>query len=303
MLKSAIPKQTSQEFLRKFDESIDWMRSLGVNVDQGRLTNYRTAAQQWVSMLDENREDRQRGIEHLPAITSAVYEVPQFLEIHAAFRGERIAHLGGIGAKLKKAIEGPVHLQSETEKSNGPRNFLFEAVTAARVHRPNNGSFTILNAPTDTGFILHKSSIWVECKRLTSEAQLKANVNKACRQLKRTIDKHPKINQRGLVALDVSKLITMPPPQYVFESPTESEIGPRSEAIIDQYIRDNSHVWEHEYTDQDSRIIGTLLRLSLIAVSKDVGKYVFVHQWGINPRRGIDIDDQKLLREATKCFR
>ncbi|PIF13284.1 hypothetical protein [Janthinobacterium sp. 13] len=302
MTESAIPKQTSQEFLRKFGESIDWMRSLGVNVDQGRLTNYRTAAQQWVSLLDEDR-DRQGGLEHLPAITSAVYEVPQFLEIHAAFRGERIAHLGGLGAKLKKAIEGPVHLQNETEKSNGPRNFLFEAVTAARVHRPDNGSLTILNAPTDTGFTLHKSSIWVECKRLTSHAQLKSNVNKACRQLKRTIDKHPQINQRGLVALDISKLTTMPPPRYVFESPTEAEIGPRSQAIIDQYILDNGHVWEQEYADQDSRIIGTLLRLSLIAVSKDVGKYIFVHQWGVNPRRGIGIDDQRLLREAAKCFR
>jgi hypothetical protein len=94
----------------------------------------------------------------------------------------------------------------------------------------------------------------------------------------------------------------MPPPQYVFESPIEAEIGQRTEAIIDQYIRENHNVWEQEYAGQDSRIIGTLLRLSLIAISKDVRKYVFVHQWGIHPRRGINVDDQRLLQMAAKCL-
>jgi hypothetical protein len=301
MPNSTIPKQTNQEFLRKFDEAIEWMRSLRVNVNQGRLTDYRTAAHQWVSMQDEDR-DRKKGLEHLPAITSAVYEVSQFLEIHAAFRDEPLTRLGGIGAKMKQAIEGPVHLQNETEKSSSPRNYLFEAVTAARLHRPENGSLTIFDSPSDTGFKLLHSSIWVECKRLTSAGRLKANVNKACEQLKRTIDKYPKVNQRGLVALDISKLVTMPPPQYVFESPIEAEIGQRTEAIIDQYIRENHNVWEQEYAGQDSRIIGTLLRLSLIAISKDVRKYVFVHQWGIHPRRGINVDDQRLLQMAAKCL-
>lgn len=300
MLESAIPKQTNLEFLQKLEEAFKWMRSLGVNVDQGRLKDYRTAARQWVSLSDVDL-DTQRELELLPAITSAVYEVNQFLEVHSAFRGERLANLGGIGKKLKKAVEGPVHLQSETEKSNGPRNFLFEAVTAARTHRPEKGSHTILNAPTDTGFKLLQSSIWIECKRLTSAAQLKANVSKACKQLKSTIEKHPKINQRGLVALDISKLVTMPPPKYVFETPTEAEIAPRTEAIVDQYIRDNRHVWEQEYVEQDPRIIGTLLRLSLIAVSKDVGKYVFVHQWAIHPRQGIGHNDQNLLRLVANC--
>jgi hypothetical protein len=105
MPNSTIPKQTNQEFLRKFDEAIEWMRSLRVNVNQGRLTDYRTAAHQWVSMQDEDR-DRKKGLEHLPAITSAVYEVSQFLEIHAAFRDEPLTRLGGIGAKMKQAIEG-----------------------------------------------------------------------------------------------------------------------------------------------------------------------------------------------------
>jgi hypothetical protein len=301
MSSSSIAAQSSQEFLNKFDAAMAWMRSMGVNVDQGRLASYRDAANNWAA-LQHADAPQETGDDLFADVTSAVFEVPQFLEIHAAFRDENIGRLGGIVAKLKKAIEGPVHLQNETVASNSGRNFLFEAVAASRVHRPEKGSSVIFNAPTDTGFTLSKSTIWIECKRISSANQVASNVTKACAQLQRTLDKHPKTNQRGLVALDISKLITLPPPKYIFKTSREAEIGPRTEAMIDDYINKQSAVWENIFVRADPRIIGVVLRLTAIATSKDIGKYIFVHQWGINPRRGIDINDERLLMEAVQCF-
>jgi hypothetical protein len=296
-----IPKISNSKFLADLNDVLDWMRLLNVDIAQGRLTNYRRAAKHWVELVAGDLNEAGR-LDLCREVTSAAFEVSAFFDIYSAFKDEKISNLGGIAAKLKKAVAGPVDLDTETSASNAARNFLFEAITAAKIHNPAMGVKTIFNAESDTGFELGTKRVWVECKRLSSAGQVQSNVSKACKQLKRTLDKHPQTGQRGVVALDISKLVTLPPPGHILELQQEADIGPRTEAMLDKYIKENSQEWQQKYLSQDSRIIGTLFRLSLIATSVDKEAYISVSQWGINPRRGIQIDDERLFHEMVRCF-
>jgi hypothetical protein len=298
MATAQIPKISSERFLADLESAMQWMQSLGINISDGRMVDYRQAAKAWVELL--NRGGREiEDLQVQPGVASATFEVPAFLDIHQAFKNEKLSTLGGLVAKLKKAVQGPSDFQNETHENSTARNFLFEAVTAAKVHNPAKGTRAILNAPSDTGFELGRFKVWIECKRIASQQQLGSRVAKACVQLKRTLERHPQTLQRGLVAIDISKLIILPPPQYVFEVALESEIGLHTARMVDKYIEDHWQEWEDEYVGKDPRIIGTMLRLTLIATSRDRVTYVHVSQWGINPRRGIQLDDERLLRDLA----
>ncbi|MES2932742.1 MAG: hypothetical protein V4805_04565 [Pseudomonadota bacterium] len=293
-----IPKISNAEFLVNFEMALQWMQSLGIDISKGRLAEYKNAARSWVALL--NREQEQLADSDMHAnVTSMAFEVPAFVDIYAAFKEEKPANLSGLIAKLRKAVAGPSQLASETSTSTGPRNFLFEAVTAAKVHNPSMNVTAILNAPSDTGFKMLGKNFWIECKRLSAEGQVLPNISKACKQLQRTLEMHPQTGQRGIIALDISKLVTPPPPKYILEVAVESEIGPYTNHIVDNYIRDHAYVWQQKFLNQDSRIIGALLRLSCIATTKDRRAYIYVQQWGINPRNNATLDDQRLMKEMV----
>jgi hypothetical protein len=298
MTSGQIPKISSEQFLANLDEAMQWMQSLGVKISEGRMVVYRQAAQTWADLLKYGVGHAEEAVA-LPNITSAAFEVPAFLDIHQAFKNEKPSKLGGLAATLKKAVQGPTDLPNETHDNSAARNFLFEAITAAKVHNPEKGIRAILNAPSDTGFELGQFKVWVECKRMASQQQLRPRIAKACEQLTKTLIRHPHIRQRGLVAVDISKLITPPPPQYVFNVPRESEITVHAGKMIDKYIEDHWQEWENEYVGKDARIIGTILRLQLIVTSEDRGTYVHAVEWGLTPRRGIRGDDYLRLGQLA----
>lgn len=291
-----ITKQSAGQLLQEFEETLAWIRSLGINLSIGRLSHYNKIAKLWTDIIEGKIT---AGHNFNSELISTVFEVPTFIDIYHAFKSTDCSSLNGLISKLEKAVDGPNHLSEENPASSTARNFLFEAIVTAKLHNPSQGLNAILDAPSDVGILFNKKKIWVECKRVSSEKKLRANISKACKQLKTTLEKHPQIGQRGLIAIDISKLITQPPPNFVFETEFESQIDEYSKLMLDEFIRANSSIWQETMKSHDERIVGTLLRLQIVATSREKNTPIYVAQWGINPRLNISLDDQRLMKDIV----
>ncbi len=291
-----ITKQSADQLKNEFNATLAWLHSLGINLSKGRLNHYNKIANLWIDILEGKTIAKE---DFNSELISTVFEVPTFIDIYRAFKTTDCANLNGLISKLEKAVNGPTHLNDETSDSSRARNFLFEAITAAKLHNPSQGLNAILDAPSDVGFLINKKKVWVECKRVSSESNLQKNINKACQQLTTTLRKHPQIGQRGLIAMDISKLITRPPPNFLLVTEFENQIDNYSKAMLDEFIRANSSIWQQTIQSQDERIIGALLRLQIVATSREKNTPIYVAQWGINPRLNVGLDDQRLMKDIV----
>lgn len=144
-----------------------------------------------------------------PSERSAIFEAVQFTDVFLAFGSTPTSDRLGIIDKLSQAISGPSDGADETGKTSSPRNFLCEAVVAAKMQCPEQDCRAILDTSSDTGCVFHSRRIAVECKRLRSVSQIEKRVRKACDQLNGQLIGGPPFFDYGLVALEVSNVASV----------------------------------------------------------------------------------------------
>lgn len=191
----------NQEYL----QALKWIQDIGVNFSSGRTRHYEKVIGHWSTSYQTASEQEAKDI--FPDFVSSMFEIMDFIDIYRALHNVSVAELDPTAQKLQKGINGPINSAEESEKSSTARNFIFEALVAARSHRPNNGVKTIFDSTSDTGIKIDKHNIYIECKRLTSLDKLEANVRKACNQLESSIKRDISSQARGIVALDFSKIL------------------------------------------------------------------------------------------------
>lgn len=229
-----------------------------------------------------------------PGFVSSIFEIYDFIAIYNAFQNVPITQLNGIVAKLQKGVNGPISSAEETDKSRTARNFLFEALFAAKVHSPGNKVEAILGAESDTGIKINGKKLWVECKRVTSEKKIEANVKKACKQLETIIKKQTGSGHRGIVALEVTKI--MSPDDSIFVSNNDSELVASVDRMMDKFVQEHYHIWERIYERRSHKIIGIIIRFAFMSSSEGSNLLVHTSQWGLNPRRTNSESDSSVLQ-------
>ena len=185
----------------------------------------------------------------------------------------------------------------ETSESTAARNFLFEATVAARAHRPDRGIEAILDAKSDTGIRINGKKIWVECKRVTTVDKIESNVRKASSQLENLLDREVGSGHRGIVALDISKILNWG--DQIFVARNDSELLVSVDRQMDQFIEQYSQVWQRIYERRHKKIIGTIVSFSFMASSEARNLLVRTSQWGMNPRLGIAEGDKQIQRQLV----
>jgi len=295
----SIPTESYESIHNRFTLSMGWMRDLGIRIDPGRLSNYEKTIRHWKDAYKTASDDEGRKV--FPDFVNSMYEITDFIDVHSAFHGESPDRLKSILKKLQKAVNGPIKTVDEKPGSTTARNYLFEAAVAARIHRPSLGSAAILNADSDTGISIGSKRIWVECKRITSPRKIESNIGDASKQLETVLRRKVGSGHRGIVAIDVSKLIT--PGDQIFVQKNDVALLASLDLMMDQFIKDNSDVWQKVYRRRDKKIIGTIIRFSFMSTSEDRNILVHSSQWGVNPRLEIADSDssiQRILADTIK---
>lgn len=290
-----IPTTTYKDIADQYSKAIAWMESLGINVDKNRVSHYKNTIEYCASSYKTATTEEMDEI--LPDFISSVIEIHNFIEIFSAFKDIPINQLTKIIKKLQISVNGPLNSVSEQANTSTARNYLFEAYVAARCHRPQRGVSCILDASSDTGIKIEDKKIWIECKRITSHNKLEKNISVATKQLESVISKQVGSGHRGVVALDISKILTTG--NEILVSENDDSLIKNIDAIMDDYIKKNQHVWESIYERRSRKVLGLLVSFSFMSSSKDRNLLVHTTQWGLSPKSNISAMDESALRKLV----
>ena len=278
-----------------YTKAIEWMAEIGVKLGANRLAHYDKVVAGWKENYKTASEEE--GKEIFTDFVNSMFEIHEFVDVYSAFKDTPKYELKAITSKLNKGVNGPIYASDEIQKSTKARNFLFEAATAARLHRPRSGIEAILAADSDTGVCIGKSKVWIECKRVTTPDRIYDNVRKATKQLEVVLKRKIGAGHRAMVALDVSKILNNGDKILVID--TESKLLSSVDAFMDQFISQYCREWEKVYERRNKKIIGTLVRFSFMSSVEDRNLIVHSSQWGVNPRMGVAAADTQLQKELV----
>jgi hypothetical protein len=276
-----------------------WMSSLGIKLSPGRTSHYERVIRHWKDAYKGASVDEGREI--FPDFVSSMFEIFDFMSIYKAFGSMPRVQLISIIEKLKKAVNGPISSADETPDSTAARNFLFEATVAAKGHRPEKGVEAIFDAKSDTGIRVNGKKIWAKCKRVTMLDRIEDNVRKASSQLEAILEKEVGSGHRAVVALDISKILNRG--DKIFVARSDGELLASVDRMMDDFISQQSEVWERIYKRRHKKIIGTIIRFAFMASSEAKNILVHTSQWAVNPRLGIAPADDQLQRQVATALR
>lgn len=293
-----IPTESYESILERYSSALKWMEDIGVRPGPGRTSHYERIVKHWTEAY--RTASVEEGKQVFPGFVSSMFEIHDFVNVYEAFKDIEPSELGGIIVKLQKAVTGPINAYEETPRSTTARNFLFEAVVAARLHRPAKGAIAILDAPSDTGVRFSGQKLWIECKRLTTENKIEANVKKASSQLEGLLRKQVGSGHRGVVAIDVSKILN--PGDQIYVSPNDGQLMRSVDGLMRSLIDRFSPVWERVYARRSKKVIGTIVSFTFMSTSEERSLLVHTSQWGLNPRHGVSQTDERLERELVSML-
>jgi len=295
----SIPTQSYDTILEQYSAALSWMKGLGVRVSPGRTSHYQRIIENWT--LAYKTASAEDGKKTFPDFVSSMFEVFDFIGIHKAFSHVSVSQLKPFVQRLQKAVNGPFNAADETPASTAARNFLFEVALAAKVHHPASGIEVIFDANSDTGISLDGKKLWVECKRVTTVQKLEKNAREASSQLEKVLAKEVGSGHRGIVAMDISKILNQGDKIYV--SRDDLELLASIDRIMNEFIREHAQVWERVYRRRNKKIIGTIIRFSFMATSEARNILVHASQWSINPRLGASFADEEIQRRLVATMR
>ncbi|HND36691.1 MAG TPA: hypothetical protein PKZ49_08760, partial [Nitrosomonas sp.] len=291
----SIPTETYEAVFEQYSAAMRWMTELGIKLNPGRTSHYEKIVGHWKDAYKTATTDERR--QTFPDFISSMFEVFDFVSIYKAFESVPVHQLTSIVEKLQKGVNGPINAADERPDSTVARNFLFEVAVAAKAYRPDKGIETILDARSDTGISLSGKKLWVECKRVTTIDKIESNVRKASSQLEAVLAREIGSGHRGIVALDVSKILNRG--DKIFVTRNDDDLSASVDRIMDQFIEKYSHIWQLVYQRREKKIIGTIIRFSFMASSEARELLVYASQWAMNPRLSVLESDEQIQRQLV----
>lgn len=295
---SAIVRQPYRALLADYEAALVWMGQIGVHLGEGRTHHYQKILEYWSGNYKNASVEEGQSI--FSDFVGSIYEIGAFVEIYHSLQSANTDDLTQVARKLNKAVNGPIYSGEESPQSTTARNHLFEVIVTAKCHKPESGLVANLLSDTDSGFSFLQKKLWIECKRITSFSKLESNVRKACNQIGASLKKKTGSGHRGIIALDISKLIN--PSDGLYVSQNEASLLTSTDRIMNQFIKSNFQVWEKVYKEKSRKILGMILRFSFMATSEKDNLIITITQWAVNPREGLSPFEVKFMEEFVYCI-
>jgi hypothetical protein len=290
-----IETDTYDSINKNYDNAISWMKNIGVELSSGRTQHYLKI----MNFLRDNYKSASDIVAKniFPDFVSSVSEIDSFIKIHEAFKNEPIDKLLSIKTKLQKGVNGPIKAEDENPNTSEARNYIFEALVAAKFHNPEKDMSTILTASTDTAVEFKNKKIWIECKRVTSEKNLEKNIRKAAnqldRQLRKKVRKKITTGNKGLVAIDFSTILHSG--DQLLVKANDDELRNSVEKITLTFIAKYSNLWNRIFETKNKKIVGILVHFSTMATAEERNLLVNASDWGVNPKVNTSSYNKSLL--------
>ncbi len=113
-----------------------------------------------------------------------------------------------------------------------------------------------------TGPRVNGKKLWVECKHIESLGSIKKNAKDASKQLEKLFAEKIGSGLRGIIALDISKILN--PSNKTFSAENDQELVRSARLMMDQFIYQNSQIWQKDFEQRLKKIIGTIIRFAFM---------------------------------------
>ena len=174
-----------------------------------------------------------------------------------------------------EALMGPNHTADEKPASVKPRSTVTELAVAARLNMA--GMTTRGVVEPDLLFDLGGTKIFVACKRLSSEKQIRRNIRDALEQIQRASLIPRRNAKRGIVALDISKLSN--PDSWIVHAPSVEALSAMAEKVkadfLSMYVNPLHAKPTHLYC------LGYLIKFSFVGQFPD-GSFITASTWAFH---------------------
>ena len=233
------------------DRAVAWVRLFGIEPNPTRLGNYVRAANLLKSAYNNARMDVLAS--DLPVFNNMFYEVLEFVAIHKALAGKYDEHLS---EHVRKMVSGPVVNTDEVPEtsSNVARDTTFELALMALVAQA--GLQLNFKPKVDVALDFEGRHYLIECKRPRGYKGLEKNLKDAKKQLTRACGAALHTRTRGIVALDITRLVNPEFKIYVTKDP--NDIDRAMVEALDNFVEDHIEVIK---ANTSRKTIGVLVRL------------------------------------------
>lgn len=264
----------------RYKKAILWLEQLGIKIGRNRIKNYSDFLD---NLINQHNNGNTEVLDKLfSGSVNTFYEVKAITDIYDSLKELDEKAIESIKTKLEKAVCGPEDSTDETDKNNTARNYLFEVLVSSRLHNPTKNVIVDFTAKTDSAVNFLQKKYLIECKRIQSKDQISKNVRKAAKQLEESLKNKIGANNRGIIALEISKIINPKLDLLVKGSDRELQIG--FSALVDSFIQNHSHIWQNILKEKSKKIVGVILRIAIMGVSEERNLLVTMVQWAMNPK-------------------
>jgi hypothetical protein len=252
---SKVTRHTPPELLEDFLAAVEWIASAGFAVERGRVSEYQRVLTKAVDRYESHGwafEDQH----HEQQVCTTLLETREFISIHRGLAGfSDSAALKEIPLLLK----GPFLPNDElaTSSSNRPRNIGFELYLAALFSAA--GIQPIYGTNADLCFEHNGHVFFVEAKRPSVPHRSCKLIKEANKQLKQRLKSSKNEMTRGLIALDLTKVVN--PNNRV--TPIESA-GHLDLLMLGEVERQIEALRSHWNDRRHPDVVGALLNFKLL---------------------------------------
>lgn len=266
---------TYDEIANDLTNALAWFRNFGVEYEKTRIGEYQRAVELLVSAHRDARLDVLQR--EFPRINNALFEVHDVIYIHRALAGRFDAELDRY---VRAYASGPITYTNEKPQnaSNFGRNIGLElSVMAALARAEIPLDFSI---PTDVATKFGNRTLLFECKRPQSAEAVKQRVKDAFRQLEQKYQTAQRSRYRGIIALDITKVLN--PEFKLYVTNDRVSIDQIMSRLVDGFLVDHRASWELR---RNSKTIGILVRLRQMSVVEAAtsSKLFYGQQFALTP--------------------
>lgn len=284
--------KTYDALASEFQSALAWLSGVGVSYERTRIGEYERAIDALVASFKASDFDTIRA--DLLRILTALFEIHDLIDVHKILAGRFDSE---IHQHINTFATGPIHLMDENPatSSNKARNIAFELVLMAKL--ANAGIPLDFSIKTDVAAIFDKHSLLFECKRPQSISSLEKRIKDAFQQLENKYRSPQRLRHRGIVALDISKLIN--PDFLLYIQDDANALNAGLSQIIDDFIVKHEHLWQKQ---RNKKTIGVLIRLSVMGVNKSKNIFTHCQQYGISPMNHTGERNKEIVKKLVEVL-
>lgn len=272
-----------------FEATISWIEEHQVFVAPTRLLRYRTLIREVIDVAE--RRDLKQAEDRYRVFLNALYEAHELVQIWHGLRNQKFSYFA---QRLRDVVSGPEFYVDEraTSSSNLARNTAYELLVTSQLSPA--GLTIVEELPTDVAFSTSSAKILVECKRPQSERRFERHVREAKGQIVRKFDDPRRSKCRGMIALDVTKLLNA---QFnALSTPSPAVLRSSLERAVGDFVRQKMRILDLAVS---SGVIAFLIRIALFAECRDTGTLMYCQQWGLVPVSNLGAMDQTIYDELA----